>query len=225
MLVLPMGMCQLSDYAQAAVEEVFHDMLDQVLVYMDDLKFQHLEWRDHIVTIKEVLSRLLKAGFTVNPAKCEWAVKWQTAFAFIATLYSVASSSTATAEHIKVSWLLTHLHYSLYPWFQSLAPFLCCSSFSLHCSVLSHLETEIVHAEAFDFLDATMGGEACMIVLFCLGCFFLCALCLSSACVPGWQNVGLGGPTLLTLGSLSCSVFDDQLSQKSFAVKLFHGAI
>ena len=69
-----MGMCQSGDWAQAAMEEVFRDLLHEVVVYIDDIAFSHLEWKDHILMIDEVLGRLLKFGFTVNPLKCEWGV-------------------------------------------------------------------------------------------------------------------------------------------------------
>lgn len=72
---LAMGCIQSADYAQAAMEEVFRDLLDRVVVYMDDIKFEDLEWSDHLKMIDEVLRRLHQYGFTVNPLKCEWAVK------------------------------------------------------------------------------------------------------------------------------------------------------
>ena len=73
--VLAMGMCQSSDWAQSAMEEVFRDILHHICIYMDDIKFEDMDWDKHLEWIREVLRRLLLAGFTVNPAKCEWGVK------------------------------------------------------------------------------------------------------------------------------------------------------
>lgn len=70
---LPMGVCQSSDFAQATMEEVLRG-LDNVTIYIDDIKITHVKWDDHINCVKEVLSRLRLNGFTVNPTKCQWCV-------------------------------------------------------------------------------------------------------------------------------------------------------
>ena len=72
---LAMGLVQSGDYAQAAMEETLRDLLDRVDVYMDDIKYQDMEWKSHLQMTHEVLRRLREMGFTVNPLKCEWAVK------------------------------------------------------------------------------------------------------------------------------------------------------
>jgi hypothetical protein len=72
---LAMGCIQSADYVQAAMEEVFHDLREEVVVYMDDLKSQHIEWSDHIKMIDEMLRHLLEYGFMVNPLKCEWGIQ------------------------------------------------------------------------------------------------------------------------------------------------------
>ena len=70
-----MGCVQSGDIAQAAMEEVFRDILHAIAVYMDDLLFHHMTWEEHIQMIDEVLGRLQAYGFTVNPRKCEWGVQ------------------------------------------------------------------------------------------------------------------------------------------------------
>ena len=72
---LAMGCVQSGDIAQAAMEEVFRDILHAIAVYMDDLLFHHMTWEEHIQMIDEVLGRLQAYGFTVNPRKCEWGVQ------------------------------------------------------------------------------------------------------------------------------------------------------
>ena len=72
---LAMGCVQSGDFAQAGMEEVFRDILSRVMVYMDDLQYHDLQWKDHIAMTDEVLRRLSEYGFTVNPDKCEWGVR------------------------------------------------------------------------------------------------------------------------------------------------------
>ena len=71
---LGMGCVQSADIAQAAMGEVFRDLLDVIKVYMDDILFHHVSWEEHLLMIDEVLRRLQEFGFTVNPLKCEWAI-------------------------------------------------------------------------------------------------------------------------------------------------------
>jgi len=71
---LGMGCVQSGDIAQAAMEEVFRDLLHVIKVCMDDILFHHTDWDEHLLMIDEVLRRLQEFGFTVNPLKCEWGV-------------------------------------------------------------------------------------------------------------------------------------------------------
>ena len=68
---LAMGLVQSADYAQAAMEETLRDLLERVSVYMDDIKYQDMSWKDHLQMTDQVLHRLREMGFTVNPLKCE----------------------------------------------------------------------------------------------------------------------------------------------------------
>jgi hypothetical protein len=75
--VLPMGVCQSPDWAQATIEEVLHDLIDKydLTVYIDDIKITNNSWQEHLQAISDVLKRLQDNAFTVNPLKCEWAVQ------------------------------------------------------------------------------------------------------------------------------------------------------
>ena len=44
-------------------------------LYIDDIGIFSKTWESHVETIKQVLTRLDRAGFILNPLKCEWAVK------------------------------------------------------------------------------------------------------------------------------------------------------
>ena len=71
---LPMGVSQSPDIAQQIMEEVLRG-IDGVECYIDDLAIFSNNWEDHKRIVKEVLTRLQDAGFTINPRKCEWAVQ------------------------------------------------------------------------------------------------------------------------------------------------------
>ena len=71
---LPMGIKQSSDIAQEVMENLFRD-LDDVEIYIDDIGCFSSTFTKHIQTLDVILTRLEQNGFTVNPAKCEWAVK------------------------------------------------------------------------------------------------------------------------------------------------------
>jgi hypothetical protein len=71
---VPMGVKQSPDSAQEIMEQVLHD-IEETDVYIDGIGIFTLSWANHLVTIERVLGRLQDNGFTVNPFKCEWAVK------------------------------------------------------------------------------------------------------------------------------------------------------
>mgnify|MGYP000205434783 CR=1 FL=1 len=68
-----MGVKQSPDFAQEVMEDIF-DMRD-VEVYIDDIGIWAQSWKHHQRIVSEVLQRLKINGFTVNPLKCERAVK------------------------------------------------------------------------------------------------------------------------------------------------------
>ena len=73
--VLPMGLANSPDWAQATMEEIFRDMLHKVEVYLDDVGIFDNTWEEHLHTVEQVLTRLQDHDFTVKPDKCEWAVR------------------------------------------------------------------------------------------------------------------------------------------------------
>jgi hypothetical protein len=72
---LPMGIKQSPDIAQQIMEDLLRP-LTETDVYIDDIGVfsQHL-WEEHLCSLSNVLTILQDNKFTVNPLKCEWAVK------------------------------------------------------------------------------------------------------------------------------------------------------
>jgi hypothetical protein len=69
-----MGLKCSPDIAQAAIENVLSGIEDAD-IYIDDVVAFSDDW-DHLVNlIATILWRLPENGFTINPVKCEWAIK------------------------------------------------------------------------------------------------------------------------------------------------------
>jgi hypothetical protein len=73
-LRLPMGLKCSPDIAQAAMENVLSDIKDAG-VYIDDVGAFSNDWDRHVNLLATILRQLRENGFTINPLKCEWAVK------------------------------------------------------------------------------------------------------------------------------------------------------
>jgi hypothetical protein len=71
---LPMGIKQSPEVAQEIMEDIFRDM-EETDVFMDDVGTFSEDFKSHLASLEKVLKRLEDNGFTVNPLKCEWAVK------------------------------------------------------------------------------------------------------------------------------------------------------
>ena len=73
-LRLPMGLKCSPDIAQSIMENIMGDIEDAE-VYIDDVGAFSKNWEHHIKLLSTILRRLRENGFTINPLKCEWAVK------------------------------------------------------------------------------------------------------------------------------------------------------
>jgi hypothetical protein len=73
-LRLSMGLKCAADIAQAGMEDILSDIKD-ANVYIDDVGAFSNGWDHHINLLATILRRLRNNGFTINPLKCEGAVK------------------------------------------------------------------------------------------------------------------------------------------------------
>ncbi len=69
-----MGLKCLPNIAQAAMENVLSGIKDAD-VHIDDVGAFSDNWEHHVNLIATILRRLHENGFTINPLKCEWAIK------------------------------------------------------------------------------------------------------------------------------------------------------
>jgi hypothetical protein len=72
--VLPMGLKCSHDFAQETMENIFCNVEDTE-VYIDDIGAFSNSWEHHVKLLHTVLMKLQDNSFTVNPLKCDWAVK------------------------------------------------------------------------------------------------------------------------------------------------------
>jgi hypothetical protein len=73
-LRLPMGLKCSPDIAQAAMENLLSDIKDTD-INIDDVGAFSNDWDHHVNLIATILRRLCENDLTINPLKCEWAIK------------------------------------------------------------------------------------------------------------------------------------------------------
>ena len=72
---LSMGVLESLDIAQEFMENLLRDLLQEIVVYIDDILVTNHDWKSRLILLDKVLARLKDAGVSVNPLKCEWAVQ------------------------------------------------------------------------------------------------------------------------------------------------------
>ena len=56
------------------MEKIFRDIADAE-VYIDDIGALSDSWKEHLILLRRILTKLQDNGFTINPLKYEWAVQ------------------------------------------------------------------------------------------------------------------------------------------------------
>lgn len=74
-LRLPMGIKQSPDIAQELMEKMLRPFQDDTEIYIDDIGIFSKTWDHHLSILRKVLTALQENNLTVNPLKCEWAIK------------------------------------------------------------------------------------------------------------------------------------------------------
>jgi hypothetical protein len=71
---LPIGLKCSLNFALKVMENILRDVAEME-VCIDDIGIFSDSWEQHLAVLCIVLQKLQENGFTVNPFKCEWAVK------------------------------------------------------------------------------------------------------------------------------------------------------
>ncbi len=71
---LPMGLKCSPHFAHKVMKNIVQEVEDAE-VYIDDIGVFSNSWEEHMALLCRILTLLQDNGFTVNPLKCEWAVK------------------------------------------------------------------------------------------------------------------------------------------------------
>ncbi|KAL7487792.1 hypothetical protein ACHAW6_013374 [Cyclotella cf. meneghiniana] len=87
-LRLPMGLKCSPDLAQSITESVLVN-INHVDVYIDDVGAFSLDGDNNIKLLGTILCHLQENGFTMNPLKCEWAVKETDLLGYWITLWGL----------------------------------------------------------------------------------------------------------------------------------------
>ena len=69
--VLPFGMQNSSSTFQRLMDQVLSSCQGYAQAYIDDICIYSETWADHMVHLKDVLSKLAQAGLTAKPVKCK----------------------------------------------------------------------------------------------------------------------------------------------------------
>ena len=98
-----MGCKPSADFAQSVMNQIFDDMMEHIEIYFDNILITSQSWKAHISTVSEILQHLETHGFTVNPSKCQWAVKEANWMGYTITPNGYKPNAQKVAAILKIS--------------------------------------------------------------------------------------------------------------------------
>ena len=99
---LPMGISNIPDFFQSVMHPLFTDLIDAKR-FIDNISIFSLGFvTNHLSQIYQVLLKLKRNGFTVDPLKCEWAVTSSETLGFLLTLEGIKSLSNKVQAIIQI---------------------------------------------------------------------------------------------------------------------------
>ena len=99
-LRMPFGMINLATTLKRAMKRLLEDLAN-VDFYWDDILVHTRMWEEHIRALRELFSRLVRAGLTIRPTKCLFSAVFPAVYKLVCILISVTSHEESSLDHVR----------------------------------------------------------------------------------------------------------------------------